>query len=347
MFILKAFIGTASKSNYFTFNVIVYLLLLLPYFWGALFFPIQERRDQSKNHFVSLVIGAIVGSTLFLGATNLGLTSYFSRPYLKDFLERIRNRTVVKELYHQNINGRDYQLVQLTRNDLKLSYGGYFVTYRGKHDLEKSVLLSDLLNKGDKVLIVGAGNFLWSSSLNSKYQNKFHVVDNSDLYKNDNRWIRLFEMAAPGINKDQIELIREDAFTYLLNTETHYDVIFWNLTYPVYSGALKLFTYEFSKAIASKLKRKGVFIVESFEHDAIDCTLGSAFGQHIYKKFPTSRGSFEKTWVHKKTTNDHRSGCINDSYGLGSMFKQSLRNMSGIKRNTARAFVNEREIFSD
>lgn len=118
-----------------------------------------------------------------------------------------------------------------------------------------------------KVLVLGGGENLASREL-LKYDfiEEIDVVDIDemifDLAKSNQRIKKLNNNAA---NDPRVKLIKEDAFVYLKECQTNYDIIIADLPDPSNEALARLYSKEFFYFAKRCLKKEGVFITQAVE----------------------------------------------------------------------------------
>lgn len=137
-----------------------------------------------------------------------------------------------------------------------------------------------------RVLILGGGENLASREmLKHKKVQQIDVVDiDSTMFHlaKDNRYLKEINEDA-AINK-KVNLIAEDAFTFLFNNNEQYDIIIADLPDPTNQAIARLYSKQFFLMAKRNLKKDGVFVTQSgeiyFSNTVFSCinnTLKSVF----------------------------------------------------------------------
>jgi len=320
------------------FAIVVTAILLLPYMFGSMTLPLFEKINNKSHHLFSFFVGNSLGAFVFFIIMYFDLIpSNINQPYFFKYLERVRGKKIQRVIVQDSYWGKNFNLVDLGGNDFRLSYGGYFVSYRNRNDIFKSEIMKMLSrNRVRKILIMGAGNFLWGAGILNEERIEVDVVDNSPIYKGTLFSKEMLKMSVEDLSSHNMNFIHEDIFTYLTKSDQKYDLVLWNLTYPVYQGAHKFFTTNFSFLVKNVLSKEGIFIVESFENKSIDCTLGRAFSRPYYMRDLKQKSTNDKiVWIYQKAEymGNSSNKCNNiEKYSLDNLYIQRTFLNSGIIR---------------
>lgn len=89
-------------------------------------------------------------------------------------------------------------------------------------------------------------------------------------------------------DKDNVELVFEDAFKYVQDIDRKYDVIFIDCSDPIGPGRV-LYTPDFYQAVRNRLKEEGIVVVQSEspvfqvkEHNMVRGSIREVFGDRFY-----------------------------------------------------------------
>ena len=163
-----------------------------------------------------------------------------------------------------------YQKLVMTKNkeDIRLFIDGNVQfssidEYR-YHELLIHIPLN-LVNHRENILILGGGDGLAAREI-LKYDDvkNITVVDLdkeiTDLAKNQ-RILR--DLNKDSFNNPKVNIINDDAFKFLENTDKFYDVIIIDLPDPNNSSLARLYSREFYKLVKKKLAYQGVMVTQS------------------------------------------------------------------------------------
>ncbi|QLG46453.1 polyamine aminopropyltransferase [Costertonia aggregata] len=248
---------------------LLFPFILLPFvglFYSSLIFGI-----------FNIVLGLVLNhfflkkskKTLFLGL--LSMTVLFAIVFSGGRLLKIWDDAIYKNPIVLNTQ-TPYQKIVVTKKqeDIRL-YLNRVIQFSSADEYryhEPLVHVPLTLHKNPKsVLILGGGENLASREV-LKYPSveKIDVVDIDStmfhLAKNNSFFKEINQGAA--LNK-RVNLITEDAFTFLYNYPNSYDVIIADLPDPVNEAIARLYSRQFFLLAKAKLKEDGLFVTQSGE----------------------------------------------------------------------------------
>jgi len=212
---------------------------------------------------------------------------YFNEPFSEDY---IRNFKIDKLLYQ----GRSkYQMIQCFTN----KYFGKMLFLDKKiqsaqideYIYHESLVHPVLLNHPSprNVLILGGGE-----GATVREVLRYPEVEKVTMVDIDKELIEICKQYLPEWSKGafdhpKTELFIGDARRFVENTADKYDIIISDLTEPVNQGpSVMLFTQEFYQLISSRLKDKGLFVMQAGSADMIHYDFFVSCYQTLKKEFP-------------------------------------------------------------
>lgn len=138
------------------------------------------------------------------------------------------------------------------------------------------------------VLIIGGGE---GATLREVL--KYRSIEKAVMVDIDSEVVSLCREHLPSMSNGsfedpRVELLHEDAYEFLQNTDLMFDVIICDLTEPIPTGpAARLYSLEFMKIIREKLSYKGVFAMQAgiAKHNEIDVFATALFDlRKVYAK---------------------------------------------------------------
>ena len=163
-----------------------------------------------------------------------------------------------------------YQKLVLTRNkeDIRLFIDGNVQfssidEYR-YHEMLVHIPMAFAKHK-ENILILGGGDGLAARELLKYNEIKTITVvdldkDMTDLAKTDKYFLKLNQNS---FNNEKVTIYNEDAFKFLENAQTLYDVIIVDLPDPNNSSLARLYSREFYKILKKKLSANGIAVTQS------------------------------------------------------------------------------------
>lgn len=254
-FILLPFIGLFYSS--LLFGIINILLGL----WLSV--VLSKRRTRSF-YFGIVVLVFLIGLVLSTGSI------------LKVWEEKIYKNPIVENIQSP------YQKIVITKrqDDVKL-FLNRSIQFSSKDEHryhEMLVHVPILLHKAPKsVLILGGGENLASREvLKHEYVKSIDVVDIDSMMFHLSKYNKyLTEINQEAARSPKVNLITEDAFTFLVNNVKLYDVIISDLPDPSIDAIAKLYSKQFFTLVKRNLKDDGVFVTQSgevyFSNSAFSC----------------------------------------------------------------------------
>ncbi len=163
-----------------------------------------------------------------------------------------------------------YQKLVMTKNkeDIRLFIDGNVqfssVDEHRYHELLVHVPLS-LAKHRENILVLGGGDGLAAREI-LKYKDVKNITvvdldkDMTDLAKN-NRIVK--ELNQKSFFDPKVEIINEDAFKYIENSNQYFDVIIIDLPDPNNSSLARLYSREFYKLASKKLSKEGLLVTQA------------------------------------------------------------------------------------
>lgn len=170
-----------------------------------------------------------------------------------------------------------------------LGLGGYVSPMNQVYDILRAHVARHLFAPGKRVLILGLGNQQILSRL-SGAGGSIDVVDNFAPYNSQEFLDKISAVNFSSWDRE-IKFIHMDALNFLARNADSYDLIVWNLAWPNYATATKLFTKEFFGMIRGALAQDGIFVMEHFDNTLLDCLLVETFRFSYMFPAARSRGS--------------------------------------------------------
>ncbi len=181
-----------------------------------------------------------------------------------------------------------------------LGIGGYHAVLDSSKEIQQTLWVQKAFPKGFKrALVLGIGGnqvIATLASLNAQQSTtndwQIDAIDNSSIYQDEAFRHDVGTKQFLDWKDSHINYIYDDAFTYVMKSKLagQYDIIIWNLTWPVYGPSNKLYTKEFIKKSSELLSPNGFY---SGYLDALfmqDNKLGCLF-QNSFPGFTTYPGS--------------------------------------------------------
>ena len=118
-----------------------------------------------------------------------------------------------------------------------------------------------------KILVLGGGENLASREiLKHPSVEKIDVVDiDKTMFRLAKTHVDLKEINKGAALNEKVNLIAEDAFTFLFNNNEQYDVIISDLPDPTNQAISRLYSKQFFLLVKRNLKKEGVFVTQSGE----------------------------------------------------------------------------------
>ena len=267
---------------------LIFPFIILPFvglYYSSLFFGI-----------VNIVLGILLNYTLlkdkkrnsifgFLAVIALLVLVLFGGKLLKVWDQKIYKRPIV--LNEQT----PYQKIVMTKTqgDVRL-YLNRVIQFSSadEHRYHESLVHIPLAMHYNpkRVLILGGGENLASREvLKHSSVQRVDVVDiDSTMFylAKENKYLK--DINADAAKNEKVNLIPEDAFTYLFNNTEKYDVIIADLPDPTNQALARLYSKQFFLMAKRNLKKDGVFVTQSgeiyFSNKVFSCinnTLASVF----------------------------------------------------------------------
>ena len=245
---------------------------------------------------VNIVLGIILNYTLlkdkkrnsiygFLAIVALLTLVLFGGKLLKVWDEKIYKRPIV--LNEQT----PYQKIVMTKNsdDVRL-YLNRVIQFSSadEHRYHESLVHVPLSMHSNpkRVLILGGGENLASREV-LKHKSVQHIdvvdIDSTMFYlAKENQYLK--EINDNAAINERVNLIAQDAFTFLFNNNEQYDIIIADLPDPTNQAIARLYSKQFFLMAKRNLKKDGVFVTQSgeiyFSNTVFSCinkTLESVF----------------------------------------------------------------------
>ncbi len=292
---------TRLMEKYYTLNVNISNVLSVDYVGAliaTLLFP-----------FILLPFFGTFKSSLFFGIINMGIgylnlwcfSNEFNPQKKKYFLtistiiclflvgtlltSRLLMHTWSNSLYEDRIiftRQTTYQKIVITKNkdDIRLFIDGNLQfssidEYRYHESLVHIPM--GLAPAKNTVLLLGGGDGLAAREL-LKYPEikKIIIVDIDPEITKISREINYIKNLNTGsLNDKRVEIINDDAMTFLENSKNLYDIIISDLPDPNNHSLARLYSLEFYKLIKSRLARAGIFVTQAtspfFSNNAFWC----------------------------------------------------------------------------
>ncbi|WP_340198898.1 polyamine aminopropyltransferase [Ascidiimonas sp. W6] len=273
-FILLPFLGLFYSSLLFGIvNIILGLLLSLRFF--------KERKKQLIPGFIALISLLI----LVVSAGSL----------LKIWDEKIYKSPIVLNVQ------TPYQKIVLTKtpnNDIRL-YLNRIIQFSSKdeHRYHESLVHTPLVyhKSPRRVLILGGGENLASrEALKDDRIEYIDVVDiDGEMFKLAKENILLKQINKNAALHQKVNLITEDAFTFLNSNRDLYDLIIADLPDPSNESIARLYSKQFFLMVKRNMKVDGIFVTQSGEiyfsntvFSCINTTMNEVFDKvtpyHVY-----------------------------------------------------------------
>lgn len=244
-FVLLPFIGIFYSSLLFG---IVNILL-------GLWLSHRVLKKHNKTFYFGLVVLVLlIGMTFYTGSI------------LKVWEERIYKSPIVESIQ------TPYQKIVVTKNSegvkLFLNRSIQFSSNDEHRYHEMLVHVPLLLHENPKrVLVLGGGENLASREI-LKHPNitRVDVVDiDSMMFHLSKTNKDILEINGRASLDPRVHMINDDAFTYLINNESTYDVIISDLPDPSNDAISKLYSKQFFGLAKQSLKSDGIFVTQSGE----------------------------------------------------------------------------------
>lgn len=314
-FILLPFVGLFYSSLIFgAVNIILGLWLNL---------KLMKRRTLS--FYVGIVVLIILfGLTLSAGSL------------LKVWEEKIYKSPIVENIQSP------YQKIVITKKDddvkLFLNRSIQFSSKDEHRYHEMLVHVPMLLHPAPKdILILGGGENLASREvLKHPYVKSIDLVDIDEVMLNlsqNNQY--LLEINEKASLNPKVNLIADDAFTYLSNSVKDYDVIISDLPDPSIDAIAKLYSKQFFGLVKRNLKKDGIFVTQSgevyYSNTAFSCiknTVSEVFpNTKTYHVYVPSFGFWGYTIAKNNDfdENNHRGVPDNLKYLTNNNFTQAFQ----------------------
>lgn len=241
-----------------------------------------------KNKKKTVLIGLSVSlSILFLYPLDkklikLGAFLYHSSNFPSDSVDDFNSYISIQNLKKKN-NQIAFELDFSSNTSLKflkkIGLNSYYTRYPSTRDYLRYHVLQDfsktqhLKNKNVRALVIGHGNLLATKGLLDGFGERIQVdlIDNFFAYNEQSFIDPIYENMKLSPKDSRLSFISTDALNFLANKKRNYDIIVWNLTYPKYSTALKLYSKESIGLIKAALSPKGVFLTDYYQNLKIDC----------------------------------------------------------------------------
>ncbi|NRD20305.1 polyamine aminopropyltransferase [Winogradskyella eckloniae] len=245
---------------------------------------------------VNILLGIVLNYTLlkdkkrnsiygFLVISVLVVLVIFGGRFLEVWDQKIYKRPIV--LNEQT----PYQKIVMTKNsdDVRL-YLNRVIQFSSSDEYryhESLVHVPLAMHTSPKrVLILGGGENLASREVLKNHKvRQIDVVDiDSTMFQlaKENQYLK--EINNHAATNDKVNLIAEDAFTFLFNNNEQYDIIIADLPDPTNQAIARLYSKQFFLMVKRNLKRDGVFVTQAgeiyFSNTVFSCinnTLKSVF----------------------------------------------------------------------
>lgn len=216
-----------------------------------------SRTNKLKMKSLYLLVSLLLSASLLIGFINANpLTAYLEQNFYKD--------QILKSIQ------TPYQKIVVTkfRDDIRLFLDGnlQFSTideYRYHEGLAHIPI--SLATSHENILILGGGDGLLARELLKHKSVKAITLvdldkDMTDLFKTDPMLLKINKNS---LNSPRLTIENKDAFNYLSNANTYYDLIYVDLPDPRTPELSKLYSTEFYELAKKRLSYSGILVTQS------------------------------------------------------------------------------------
>lgn len=219
----------------------------------------QEEEIKYKRLIYGAVLAFIV---ILLGGSLDRKISIFSLQYLADYNGDFDFDTFLRKEGHVG-----YLVTNPLTRRRHLGLGGYHVKYDTLKEIQQVLWVNEVKKEAfESALVLGLGGHQALATLVHLNEGKnaknwqVDIVDNNPIFMDLNFRERLAQDSQITWNNEHLNLINEDAFTFVFKNRKKYDVIIWNLSWPIANSTGKLYTSEFVKRLDMSLAPRGVMV---------------------------------------------------------------------------------------
>ncbi len=247
-FFLLPFVGVFKSSLFFGLLNIIAGLITFLFFRNEIEIPKSRKvlMGLALTSIVSIILFSIVSTRSFMTRWHNGI---FKHPVIYSEQSSYQDITVTKtkDEFRLYLNGA----IQFSSKD----------EYRYHEALVHLPMMQHELPK--KVLLLGGGEGLAAREIFKYPIEQLDIVDiDPAITELANNMAILKELNQGVLERTETQVHNEDAFSYLLNTESRYDVIICDLPDPNTESLAKLYSQAFYKLAKSKLNKNGLLVTQ-------------------------------------------------------------------------------------
>jgi len=248
-FILLPFVGIYKSSLFFG------LLNIIVGFATFIFFRKEIQISRLKRRILFLVTFSLVAIILFSVSV--------SQSFMKRWNNGIFKHAVI---YNEQSS---YQDITVTKTDEEFRLylnGAIQFSSRDEYRYHEALVHVAMMQHADpqKVLLLGGGEGLAAREILKYDISSIDLVDIDPAITELSSEMELIKkLNEDALKSDKIQIHHEDAFTFLMNSETIYDVIICDLPDPNSEGLAKLYSNAFYNLAMNHLKENGILATQA------------------------------------------------------------------------------------
>jgi len=224
---------------------------------GFFTFYVFRKDIEGKKHHIIWFYSIIFSTILVLGI----FFSSFLLQYWNDTVFRHKVVLAKQSKYQQIVLTAKNSLINLYLNG-HLQFSSYD-EYRYHEAL--ATLPGTLAPIRNKILILGGGDGLAVKQLlKFKDIQSITLVDiDPEITKTAQDHLILTKLNDNSLNDPKVNIVNDDAFSFLLNSKDKYDLIIGDLPDPSTVSLAKLYSVQFYRMILNRLNSKGIFVTQA------------------------------------------------------------------------------------